>query len=559
MSKKILWNLAKLCILFLSVLAAVKMLILGWNIDEEYAITMSYRMATGDRMFLEMWEPHQSSGFVCAFFIKIYLFVLKGNLQYLVLYLRMVGILLQGGCSLFVLFTLKSRFSKDIALWASLLVFAVLPKWIQVPEFTNILLWSSICLFMCLLRYAQDGKYKHLWLMLGAIFFCCMILAYPSCIILLPIYVLGLYKISSTNKKVIWYFPLTCVGVGSLYLLYFLSHMSVSQLLLGIKQMVADSEHSYSILERVATYALEIKDLLLTSLWIILPAILITLLLCKWKKGFDKTFSAPVFWTCFLCLSILQQLLYWSTDTLFFNKPLLYFLIAYFMGFGMKQAGKDLLWLGLYPAFFILIAVLSLTNTTISVSGVFLIPGILAAFLLWFSTTHGKQRVFPWIMAASLLGMMLFTKGYMMCENEGIKADIWYVKQKALSGPAQNIYCRYLDGFTYNEMAKLLEEHVTEEDTLLVVSNHSIHYLQSKAEIGNFSTISTPTFDGRLLEYWELYPNKFPTVILVENGQEDFESIQSFLQIDQRVIETEDYSLYYTKKRRSGNETENKL
>ena len=41
-------------LILFSVLAAVKMIILGLNIDEEYAITMAYRMANGDRMFMEM-------------------------------------------------------------------------------------------------------------------------------------------------------------------------------------------------------------------------------------------------------------------------------------------------------------------------------------------------------------------------------------------------------------------------------------------------------------------------------------------------------------------------
>ena len=37
------------------------------------AASMAYRLVQGDRMFLEMWEPHQTSAFFSAAFLWLYM------------------------------------------------------------------------------------------------------------------------------------------------------------------------------------------------------------------------------------------------------------------------------------------------------------------------------------------------------------------------------------------------------------------------------------------------------------------------------------------------------
>ena len=51
----------------LSLLASFKMVFFSLGLDEEYQVVMAYRNARGDRLFLDMWEPHQSSAFCVPF------------------------------------------------------------------------------------------------------------------------------------------------------------------------------------------------------------------------------------------------------------------------------------------------------------------------------------------------------------------------------------------------------------------------------------------------------------------------------------------------------------
>ena len=62
----------KLCLLLLifSVLASLKMIFVSLGMDEEYQLVMAYRNVRGDRLFLDMWEPHQSSAFLCALLMR---------------------------------------------------------------------------------------------------------------------------------------------------------------------------------------------------------------------------------------------------------------------------------------------------------------------------------------------------------------------------------------------------------------------------------------------------------------------------------------------------------
>ena len=56
----------------------------------------------------------------------------------------------------------------------------------------------------------------------------------------------------------------------------------------------------------------------------------------------------------------------------------------------------------------------------------------------------------------------------------------------------------------------------------LIASHKSIMYLQEDYVICNYSTISTPTIDERLFQYWTLYPDKVPEYIVWDKGSEGY-------------------------------------
>ena len=82
-------------LLVLAVLANLKSIFVDCDIDTEYAVAMSYRMLQGDGMLRQMWEPHQTSAFLCTLLMKSFV-VLTGGTTGVVVYLQTMGVLIHG-------------------------------------------------------------------------------------------------------------------------------------------------------------------------------------------------------------------------------------------------------------------------------------------------------------------------------------------------------------------------------------------------------------------------------------------------------------------------------
>lgn len=86
---------------------ALKILFVGYDIDEQYAISMAYRLLKGDRLLADLWEPHQTSGWLCMLLMAPYVAFFHTTTG-IILYLRIWGLLLHCGVGLFLYRTLKS-------------------------------------------------------------------------------------------------------------------------------------------------------------------------------------------------------------------------------------------------------------------------------------------------------------------------------------------------------------------------------------------------------------------------------------------------------------------
>ncbi len=107
--QKYLTALLILGVIFLN----IKKVFMDFSVDVEYAITMFYRLAMGDHMFSQMWEPHQTSAFLLAFFIKIWMSAL-GTTTGLVIYLNTVSLLVKSTVTLFFYKPLKTTYGEKL-------------------------------------------------------------------------------------------------------------------------------------------------------------------------------------------------------------------------------------------------------------------------------------------------------------------------------------------------------------------------------------------------------------------------------------------------------------
>lgn len=88
------WKVLKIVLLLGSVLAAVKMIFVDYTLDEEYQLVMAYRNFSGDNLFGTMWEPHQTSAFVCVWLMRLFVAVTGSNVG-VVVFLRVCSTAVQ--------------------------------------------------------------------------------------------------------------------------------------------------------------------------------------------------------------------------------------------------------------------------------------------------------------------------------------------------------------------------------------------------------------------------------------------------------------------------------
>lgn len=509
----------RMALIGLSALVTLKVVFFFIDIDEQYAVTMAYRMVRGDRMFLEMWEPHQTSGFLAALLIRIYILV-TGGVEGVVIYLRLAGVFFQGMVSLFLYDTLKRFCSRDAAFAAAIFYYNTLAKYNQSIDFANMLMWFSMLMLLCLLRFFMVEKGRKSWLVLAGISASLLVLSYPTCLLAVFPVCFGIWYMGRGRERWIntGIYLGTCGLCGAAWLAYFLAHMTVQDFVYGVSQMLTDGSHSATIAQKLVGYRGDLIRILPYA------AVSFAIALIAWgilRVFMKKSYS---FLMMFLFWTMAEQLYVWLTMSHHIKFPALFYYILLAIGIyryrKRDQYGIDrnnrvyqaLFWFGSVTALGVLLAALLASNMCFFESNEYMMIGFVAAFA--YLDYENRQAKRWWILLVlGLFCVAAFRKGYLMHYVWG-KDTVFVTKQKALEGPLKGVYCRYTDGYDYNMKGLVTDQYIPKGSTVMYVGVETLIYLQGEYEISNFSTISTPYINERLFEYWERYPEKYPEYII---------------------------------------------
>ena len=548
------WIWLVICVVLagLSVLAVGRSLIIGMDADEQYAVTLAYRMAKGDQMIREIWDPHQTSALLPALLIKVFSFFSKDN-AFLFLYLRTAGILFQAWVSFLWYRGMRSEYGTRPAMLTAFVLFHTLPKWIVTPEFANQQLLFWILAILCL--YSFEKKRKSRYCVLAGLALCFTVLAYPSCAMLFIPYVIWLGRRERRGAVLL---ALTCAAGAAVFMVSLFSGLSFSEFGLYMKQILSDPTHNAGIWEKLCAYCREAAGLAVFLLIYLLIGLSILCMIYKavyrgigLKEAFRGKGSS--IFLAVLCIAAADQVRLWLFEHTPTVHPQLHYLVLYAMGGFLYYTGSEekkrsrntlygLAWLPSLAGFG---AVLLLTNLDLKASFVHLLPGMLAALLFWCDNRSGQEMiagkavtpleadsakrakiqhqaaglfqgvVLPLLWVLFLIG----ARGYLVRADEGMPANVFLVKQKALYGAAKNVYCSYMTGFQYNSDYLFIEENLEPETKALYIGRElPIVYLMNHMEVCAPSVISTPVFDERYLKYYEMNPEKKPEVIVIDKG-----------------------------------------
>lgn len=553
-----LWHNTWKYLLFAASLAATfKILFFGFDIDEQYAVSMAYRMVRGDRMFLEMWEPHQTSAFFSAAFLWIFVHI-TGGLSYSVLFLRFIGCLTQLLISIFLYHTFRKISTPNTAFIVAIFYYNTIPKNSAVPDFSNMLLWFSTLMFLCLLHFSYtetaDNHITIFWLILSGILTSALILSYPTCLLVVIPVATGIYFVSQQHilRNIACYLS-TCFACGAVWLCYFLSHMSFSDFCSGVSAMFSDGSHSDTFCDKIMNNLSYFRDLLP---YVILAFFAAWILQNIVKFLLKKKYNYELF---LIFAFAIEQLWVWYRMQKRLNFPgilsffLLFLAFRYHRLYKENTSDKKALHISLYffgciTSLFLLFASFLASNTQLYEAIGYVTIGILVFFYYYFEKAQIDHLFLKKIVIYSIIGIAILHKGFYIAHLYG-HDTVFVTRQKAESGPMAGIYGRYSDGYEYNLRNEILHAYIPDESKVLLVSNKTIAYLQGNYDVCNYSTISTPTIDTQLFTYWNLFSNKIPEYIIWDKIAEGYvaadQSVnERLLSSTELLVDTGDLQIY---------------
>ena len=552
----------------ITLIGFVKSIYVSLDIDESYAVAQAYRLATGDRMLADMWEPHQFSAVPIAWFIKLYL-ILFHSVDYLVIVLRIFGILLHTGVGLILLRTLRKM---NVSQFPAYAVFFIhlnfLPKWVQMPEFELIHYWMILLIAICMMEYFLLERIKWIFSFAAGVCLVVAMLCYPTMILLYPGYLIGWIMMERKLKGAIG-MTLGSLISGSAFLVYLSSYQSPAQLMENVSYIFMDKSHTtYTMAQKWKLYGEQMADQLGSGgkyfLLAIICACICVRIFIIIRKRFDgkhsgqndigeknrilgmklETFLVTTFLITAILFNFKAVIGFLLQDkNQFFLQVRYVVLIIPTIYLSIRHHKKLAIWFygWLLPAVLSLIAVLMITNMDTNTSYAKMFPGVLGSLLLLWSYYNGKQSIcenpkaevrlkkfnkkaaivlLQSSLYASIILALLVCRLLMIrvtgCMPVTIKAPLI----KMTAGAEKGVYVLAEQGTIWNENNALIRSKVKKDDKVLYIGAENLAYLTAGAKPATPSTQGTNVYDEMFLRYFELHPDKKPTVIIFDKTYE---------------------------------------
>lgn len=529
----------------LTLLSFVKGIWISLDIDESYAVACAYRMVRGDRLIRDMWEPHQLSAFLAALFAAPYIWM-RGNTDYLVIWLRVVGVLIHTGMGVLLYIQLGKKTNRFFAFCLMLLHLNFLPKWVQMPEFELMHYWCLLGIFLALHAYISGGKSRMILPFLGGCLLVGSMLCYPTMILLYPFYILAICVLErqrympGTTK---WWkssavFTLGAFLSGTAFLICLLSYMPPDELVRYISYIFMDTSHSaYTMGEKWTIYLQQMQEqaesygrYLLLAAGIIFVICLVYFIALRRMK---KTVWPVV--TAVLMLAALLMQIKGVYGFLFEDKNQFFFQVRYMaimlpaMLLGIRFHRRMAVWfyLCVVPGFLSVAAVLFVTNMDTNTTYAKAFLGVLGSLLIFYQYVRETVEDIFWEKVLSALqytlgGMVLV--GFLICRLVLIRVSgclpvtVRASLERMESGPEKGIYVLADTAEIWNDNYRELENYVDRGDKVLYIGAENLVYVKLEALPATPSTQGTTVYNEMFLRYYEEHPDRVPNVIVYDKS-----------------------------------------
>lgn len=554
------------------VLVSLKSILTDTGFDNAYTVAMSYRHLGGDGMFAQMWEPHQTSIFFTDILLWLYHIVVPSYTG-VMLYLQVCGTLLFAVLCIPLYRLMKDCAGKNVAQLACMFFLVFRAKQTPFPDFANLQIACSVVVFLFLVKFLREQQ-KTGYLCLAAAGLCLEVLAYPSCLIVYAPVVLLLWIKTEKKWKNIGIFTGVCAGIGGAYVLYFVFRLGLDGLITNIGNIFYSDSHSDDYISLYSYF----YGVVVGLIWIGVCGVLalavqktVMYFRAKSAKAAKDLQNGPEFLPLlglFMCLVELVMLLAqkktgvdWTC--VFYILPT-FLMVLGCLGYKYLSDNEKIIWItGMLLSIASFGATWLLTDLGLITIISYMVLGGVVSFL---PIRHLKQEAMVFLLA--ICAIVVIHRGLVVWGYAN-KSGIWMVTEVAQdvlggggntnivrSGPSMGIVMDYMG---FRQIMDDEADHnnvVTKDDKFLLVGSwiiDSMEFLLTDAQISNYSTIDTPIYNERMLDYFRLYPEKMPTVVAVScwfgEMQVDPESwVVKWVEENYETVGDGRYWRYYRKK-----------
>ncbi|MCI6383435.1 MAG: hypothetical protein MR845_00445 [Subdoligranulum variabile] len=538
---------ALLCAASLVVMA--RSAFVGLEIDEEYALSLGYRLVSGDRLFYSMWEPHQLSSLPAAALLAVFIGITGGTTGVLVFF-RLVVLVCKAGMSYVFYREFRRDLGRPAALLAALVLFAFVPKWFLGPDYTGQQFHWTLAAFLCLHHYVTRGC-RQLWLVpLGAVCACFGYLAFPQSAAAFAVLWVGMLILGKRRgepkARGAWVLLGSCAVCGAAFLVYALSGVgfSISLLLNRLTLILHDPQYNFTTAERMALLAGQALTVARSLLWPLLASAALSAALYLIKR---QPITAGRLLNLWAALATVQCLLRAVKDGSLDERQFVPVVVlagawAFWQGRG-RPGNAELFWLGYLPGLAAYAMILRSTLLGLAPTFMYLTwPAVCGMLALVNHADDAKaRRAEGMLCLAAMLAFLLVCRVWCVQTTGWKAADVTDTPLvRITTGPAKGIYADAKAADMQECLCEALQPYAGQPILQAIGEQHGLGFLMADGtlQVAQASVISGTDSDPRFEQYYADVPDKEPRVILYDDAEvRDMAEFHSWLEASFTIVD----------------------
>ena len=521
----------------------------GLEIDEEYALSLGYRLVSGDRLFYSMWEPHQLSSLPAAALLAVFIGITGGTTGVLVFF-RLAVLVCKAGMSYVFYREFRRDLGRPAALLAALVLFAFVPKWFLGPDYTGQQFHWTLAAFLCLHHYVTRGC-RQLWLVpLGAVCACFGYLAFPQSAAAFAVLWVGMLILGKRRgepkARGAWVLLGSCAVCGAAFLVYALSGVgfSISLLLNRLTLILHDPQYNFTTAERMALLAGQALTVARSLLWPLLASAALSAALYLIKRQPITAGRLLNFWAA---LAAVQCLLRAVKDGSLDERQFVPVVVlagawAFWQGRG-RPGNAELFWLGYLPGLAAYAMILRSTLLGLAPTFMYLTwPAVCGMLALVNHADDAKaRRAEGMLCLAAMLAFLLVCRVWCVQTTGWKAADVTDTPLvRITTGPAKGIYADAKAADMQECLCEALQPYAGQPILQAIGEQHGLGFLMADGtlQVAQASVISGTDSDPRFEQYYADVPGKEPRVILYDDAEvRDMAEFHSWLEANFTIVE----------------------